>query len=191
MRIPSAPSRPRLFVRARASARAAITGGGVAQRGRIGWWTDAPLASAQFYRGGMRSFLYLHAPDVAAARDFYRGIVGLSEIFAADDGGTVGFVAGELQLTVARHDGSTSPGGWPSQLGWEGGTGSAPSWGFEVDDDRFAGVVAAARAAGVASRWSDPRWVGYWSFPVRDPMGNTVELSATARGAWPCGTADG
>lgn len=28
----------------------------------------------------------------------------------------------------------------------------------------------------------------YWSFPVRDPMGNTVELSTTDRNAWPADT---
>lgn len=70
----------------------------------------------------MRSFLYLHTANVAAARGFYSEMLGLDEIPAAGD--------------------------------------TSPTWS------------------------SEPVWVGYWSFPVLDPMGNTVEVSAVSRQAW-------
>lgn len=131
----------------------------------------------------MRSFLYLHAVDLSAARDFYSGLIGLEEIAASED--VVGYMVGELQITIAQHDdagGTTGP--WASQLGWRGGTTASASWGFEVADDAFVGVVSRLQSA--SSRcWADePAWVGYWSYPVTDPMGNTVEISASSNDAW-------
>ena len=78
--------------------------------------------------------------------------------------------------------------GWSKQLGWEGGSTSNPSIGFELAAPAFRLAVAAARQAGVEAFHPEPTWVGYWSFPVRDPMGNTVEISTPEREAWPPAT---
>jgi len=132
----------------------------------------------------MRWFLYLHANDVDASRTFYRDVIGLPEVFRSPEGDVVGFRAGDVQLTVAHHDGPAEPIDWAGQLGWEGGAAGVPSWGVELDSAGFVRAVAAASAHGSRTRWPAPHWVGYWSFPVRDPMGNTVEISTPDRHAW-------
>lgn len=130
----------------------------------------------------MRSFLYLHTADVAAARNFYSELLGLDEIVAADE--VVGYRIGTLQLTIAKHENPPAVEGWSHQLGWKGGTSAVPSWGVEIADEAFGSVVQRLQAA-TAPSWSDePAWVGCWSFPVSDPMGNTVEVSAVGREAW-------
>ncbi len=74
--------------------------------------------------------------------------------------------------------------GWSRQLGWNGGTGSAPSWGVELDADGFRAAVDRVLDSRAGTWFDAPQWVGYWSFPVRDPMGNTVELSCADEAAW-------
>ena len=89
-----------------------------------------------------------------------------------------------MQLTVTTHERPAHVDTWAAQLGWVGGTGAEPSWGFELDADEFARAVHAAVAAGCDTHTGDPEWVGYWSFPIRDPMGNTIEQSTPDRDAW-------
>lgn len=48
----------------------------------------------------------------------------------------------------------------------------------------FGRVVVSLLASPSPSRNALPEWVGYWSFPVQDPMGNTVEISTPDRAAW-------
>lgn len=131
-----------------------------------------------------RTFLYLHGADVEAARRFYGELVGLDEIFFSPDDGVVGFVVGDLQLTVAAHPDPDPAATWSAQLGWEGGTGARPSWGVELAADPFVRAVRALVGAGAECRFEEPEWVGYWSFPVRDPGGHTVELSTPEPSAW-------
>ncbi len=138
----------------------------------------------------MKTFLYLHAGDLALARHFYTDLVGLEEVFfsgaaASDDDATVGYRLGTLQLTITAHGGTDPhPAAWAAQLGWDGGSGTSPSWGIEFDGDRFRVAVAALRKAGVPGWSAEPQWVGYWSYPVQDPMGNTVEISTPDRDSW-------
>ena len=64
------------------------------------------------------------------------------------------------------------------QPGWAGGTiAGAPSWSVQLDDEPFRAAVACLQAARIESFHEAPQWVNYWSFPVTDPMGNTVELT--------------
>lgn len=130
----------------------------------------------------MRSFLYLHTADLAAARGFYSEMLGLDEIVASEE--VIGYRIGALQLTIAKHENPPAVEGWSRQLGWEGGTTAVPSWGVEVADDAFGPTVRRLRATPSPAWSSEPVWVGYWSFPVLDPMGNTVEVSAVSRQAW-------
>ena len=55
----------------------------------------------------------------------------------------------------------------------------------------FYAAVMRLQDGAVASFHSVPQWVGYWSFPVLDPMENTVELSWPAENPsaveWPAG----
>jgi catechol 2,3-dioxygenase-like lactoylglutathione lyase family enzyme len=142
--------------------------------------------SADHAAGGARAFLYVHCSDLAAARRFYTNLLGLSEVYFSAADGTVGYRVGTLQISVAAHpDLSTHVDGWSRQLGWEGGASTAPSWGVEMDRRGFHRAVRAILGAGdVQTRFPEPQWVGYWSFPVRDPMGNTVEVSTPKSDSW-------
>lgn len=63
------------------------------------------------------------------------------------------------------------------QPGWEGGTYPGISWSAECDKESFNAAIARLKAAKVPSYHTEPNWVGYWSYPVRDPAGNTVEIT--------------
>ena len=133
----------------------------------------------------MRTFLYLHGAHLESARSFYSGVLGLRETYFSAEKATIGYQVGTLQITIARHAEASHIDGWARQLGWSGGSTSAPSWGIELASREFRRAVAAARDVGTDSLKAKPQWVGYWSFPVRDPMGNTVEISTPDRDAWP------
>lgn len=133
----------------------------------------------------MRSFLYLHCSDLNLGRDFYSNVVGLHEIFYSPEDEIVGYRAGELQITLSAHSEAARSSGWARQLGWAGGESASPSWGFECGASEFQRAVAAATVHAVETFYDEPRWVGYWSFPVQDPMRNTVEISTPDRTAWP------
>lgn len=133
----------------------------------------------------MKSFLYLHCSDLPAARHFYSNLVGLTEIYFSAEEESVGYQVGSLQLTIGRHEQARELTGWASQLGWSGGTSANPSWGFHLEAEEFRRAVARLTEDGVDARNQEPDWVGCWSFPVRDPMGNTVEVTTTDQGAWP------
>ncbi len=85
--------------------------------------------------GGIKTFLYLHCDDLAAARRFYTGLLGLDEIYYSDGDGTVGYTIGTLQVSVAAHPQAIPIDGWSQQLGWEGGDSTTPSLGIEFDSD--------------------------------------------------------
>jgi catechol 2,3-dioxygenase-like lactoylglutathione lyase family enzyme len=123
---------------------------------------------------------------LAEARRFYSELLGLDEIYFSDDDGTVGYRVGTLQITVALYPGAKPIEGWSAQLGWAGGDTPMPSLGVELDPEAFRRAVRSLAAAGVTARFSEPQWVGYWSYPVRDPIGHTVEISITTdRDSWP------
>ena len=111
--------------------------------------------------------------------------MGLDEIYFSDQDGTIGYRIGTLQLTFALHAGAVVSDGWSRQLGWQGGDQPTPSWGVELSGTQFRRSVASMRAARIEAQFTEPKWVGYWSYPVRDPMGNTVEVSTPGRGSWP------
>lgn len=132
----------------------------------------------------MNSFLYLHCLDLTAMRSFYGDALGLEEIYFSDVERTVGYRVGSLQLAVREDSDAERATGWAKQLGWAGGDGTQPSLGFELPTDIFGQVVVSLLASRSPSRNALPEWVGYWSFPVQDPMGNTVEISTSDRDAW-------
>lgn len=127
-------------------------------------------------------FLYLHCRDLDSVRHFYSELIGLEEVhFSPEE--AVAYRCGQLQFTVLRTD-QPLPAvtQWAMQPGWKGGTSSLPSWSVECSKPAFDRAVRRLQEAGVPSRHASPVWVGYWSFPVRDPMGWTVELSCPTDG---------
>lgn len=135
--------------------------------------------------GEVKTFLYLHCADLNEARRFYTDGVGLTEIFFSAKELSVGYQAGSLQLTVVQHCEVSPVDTWSAQLGWKGGTSAAPSWGFQLETEPFQRAVAELGASDTDVWRMEPEWVGYWSFPVKDPMGNTIEISTVHRAAWP------
>lgn len=111
-------------------------------------------------------------------------MLGLSEIYYAAEEQAVGYRVGSTQITISQHPAARPADGWSTQLGWEGGTTAETSWGFHLEPEPFRDAVGRLRDCGAAVWQADPAWVGYWSFPVRDPMGNTVEISASDVSAW-------
>jgi catechol 2,3-dioxygenase-like lactoylglutathione lyase family enzyme len=130
-------------------------------------------------------FLYLPCRDLDAMRRFYTDLVGLTEsYYAPGDGGGLAYACDRLQLTfLPAADAEPEPAGWHRQPGWRGGTLPGVSWSIVADgEDAFRAAVGRLTGAGVVAYAEEPRWVGYWSFPVKDPMGNTVELTLPVDG---------
>ncbi len=145
---------------------------------------EPAIGPSEEYVRAVASFLYLHTSNFEAARDFYSATLGLDEIHRSEAEQVVGYRIGTLQLTIAAHADAPAPTEWSHQLGWTGGVGSAPSWGFQVERDQFRPTVERLRQTSAVAWTNEPTWVGYWSFPVRDPMSNTVEVTAADHDAW-------
>jgi catechol 2,3-dioxygenase-like lactoylglutathione lyase family enzyme len=139
--------------------------------------------------GGPRAsikFFYVSCSDLLAMRRFYSELLGLHEISFNDDemgswlayqcdGFQFMIMPGETPVPVIEE--------WGVQPGWEGGTREGVSWSLEVPEANFAATVAKLAEAGAAAFAPKPGWQqdSYWSFPVRDPQGNTVEVFCTVK----------
>lgn len=123
-------------------------------------------------------FLHLLARDVEAMRHFYGELLGLPASYHAPDE-AVGFRWRGVQLAIFAASEAPIVDGWQRQPGWSGGEGLAPSWSIELDEAGFRSAVDRLRAADVEAFGDAPAWRGYWSYPVRDPMGHTVEITYT------------
>lgn len=66
-----------------------------------------------------------------------------------------------------------------NQLGWEGGTAHRTSWSIKCSGEEFMDIVECAQKSGVKSFYPEPKWVGYWSYPILDPMNETIEITCT------------
>lgn len=121
-------------------------------------------------------FLYVPANDLDAMREFYTERIGLQEIyFQAGEG--IGYNCDGFQFTVLGAGGVTTIDHWATQPGWTGDTSPLISWSVEMNESGLRRAIAQTRAAADQSLYEAPQWVGYWSYPVKDPMGNTVELT--------------
>lgn len=126
---------------------------------------------------GQTFFLYLYCQSLDAMRAFYSDRLGLSEIFYAE-GEALAYKIGTVQFTIFFSSEATiTPREWAKQPGWQGGTGLMPSWSIQLEEERFRGAVSRLTASEDDCLLERPKWLGYWSFPVRDPQGHTVELS--------------
>lgn len=127
-------------------------------------------------------FLYLYCNDLTAMRHFYSELLGLNEIYyAAEPEPAVAYDCDGLQFTIF-FDAAVQPQAaeWSRQPGWSGGTQPHLSWSIVLQADQFAAAVDRLKNAGVAAFYQAPQWHNYWSFPVQDPMGYTVEIVAAS-----------
>ena len=123
---------------------------------------------------GLR-YLYVPATDLAAMREFYSGAVGLHEMYFSEGEGALAYNCAGFQFTVYfSADADPLPAtGWAIQPGWpDGGNVAVISWSVELDRDDFAAAVRRVRELGGPVLHTKPIWIGYWSFPAKDPMGN-------------------
>jgi catechol 2,3-dioxygenase-like lactoylglutathione lyase family enzyme len=127
-----------------------------------------------------RFFLYLYCNDLDEMREFYSAILGLDELFFSrgSDGG-LGYLHAGVQLTILpSSDELAVDMAWHRQPGWEGGERTSTSWSIQLGDMRaFRAAVRRLRQSDALCFHPEPTWHGYWSFPAKDPMGNTVELT--------------
>ena len=126
-------------------------------------------------------FVYTMVNDVAAMQHFYTELLGLNETSYRNDEdfGWLVYQCGSVEFMFLRADGEMPVGEeFAMQPGWGGGTLETTSWSLEIPEDRFAATVQAVVEDGAAAFAAKPLWAQdcYWSFPVLDPMGNTVEL---------------
>lgn len=123
-------------------------------------------------------FIYLFCNDLDVMRHFYSDLVGLNEIyFSPDPDGAVAYDCDGLQFTIFS-DKLVKAGdqGWSKQPGWDGGMQTSISWSVVLTQAGFQSAVRKLQDAGVETFYKNPHWHNYWSFPVKDPMGNTVEI---------------
>lgn len=65
------------------------------------------------------------------------------------------------------------------QPGWQGGTHPRTSWSIAYDSSSFQKTVRKLSENKVKSYYRTPQWKGYWSYPVLDPISNTIEITCS------------
>ncbi|KAA3663552.1 MAG: hypothetical protein DWQ04_10245 [Chloroflexi bacterium] len=123
-------------------------------------------------------FLYLFCNDLHTMRNFYSDLLGLNEIYYSEmPDRTVAYDCDGLQFTIIFNAAAqkASP-GWAWQPGWQTGSNPIISWSIVLTDGVFQTAVQNLKGASVETFYEEPQWQNYWSFPVKDPMGNTVEI---------------
>jgi len=120
-------------------------------------------------------FMYSYCNDLEATRRFYVDLLGL-EHTSVNNGRECGFVevnCGGFRLTFML---SSYPRPVETELsklpGVEGGTAEQVLCSVEYDAEDYELVVGRLQAAGVIAGKAEADW----SYPVLDPMGNTVEV---------------
>jgi len=111
-------------------------------------------------------------------RRFYSNLLGLNEIhFSEETDGAVAYDCDGLQFTILSDKSMPIDDlGWARQPGWSGGKSTAISWSVVLTRKGFRDAVNKLLDAKVETYYDRPKWQNYWSFPVKDPMGNTVEV---------------
>lgn len=128
-------------------------------------------------------FLYTSSNNVAASRRFYSDLLGLDQIW--DEEGDIAYVIGDtVQFSIGDDPTVTADNEWAFQPGWVFGLEIEPrpkrthaSWSIPLSPEAFRSAVARLQDAETVALRAEPFWVGYWSYVVKDPMGQTVELT--------------
>ncbi len=123
-------------------------------------------------------YTYLFSKDLAQAKHFYQNLLGLHLIW--DEPQDIAFsIAGhQLSIHYAENAEPLKP-AFSRQPGWQGGTEARVSWSINYDGEEFSQVVHRLQEAKAASFHPEPQWQGYWSFPVLDPMNQTIEITTS------------
>lgn len=127
-------------------------------------------------------FTYVFCNDLEAMKKFYSDVLHLALVW--EDPTSIAYKVANHQLSITFDAGFNPPSAeYAIQPGWPGGTALRISWSLECDRENFLRIVQAAKATGAQFRQPEPKWVGYWSFPLLDPMNNTIEITCIDRTA--------
>lgn len=140
-------------------------------------------------------YLYVMCNDIPAMKTFYGDLLGMSVQAFMNEAqfGYLAFQGDGMQLMFFRADAKLPVvAEFAGQPGYQGGKLEATSWSIQIPEADFAAAVERLHKAGAKRFAEKPFWAqdSYWSFPVLDPMGNTVEVFATpkekpAKKEWP------
>jgi catechol 2,3-dioxygenase-like lactoylglutathione lyase family enzyme len=125
-------------------------------------------------------FTYMFCNDLERMKWFYTEILHLNLIW--DSKKSIAFKIGEHQLSIDfNEDFDPSTPVFAIQPGWEGGTVPRTGWSLECDKENFNEVVHSVISNDITKYYNEPKWKGYWSFPILDPMNNTIEITCTEK----------
>jgi catechol 2,3-dioxygenase-like lactoylglutathione lyase family enzyme len=130
-------------------------------------------------------FVMNYCSDLKATRHFYTDLVGLSELsyIYEEDWQWLNYKCDGLEFIFFEDKSLPVVSEFSEQPGWDGGTLHRTSWSIQVPLEQLAATVKRLREAGVTAKFEKPQWQqdSYWSYPVLDPSGNTVELYSTVK----------
>lgn len=127
-------------------------------------------------------FTYIFCNDLEKMKWFYTEIVHLNLIWDSKE--SIAFKIGEHQLSIDFNENFDPPtADFAIQPGWIGGSQPRTSWSLECDKDDFNEIFRSVRSNEITLYYTEPEWVGngYWSFPILDPMNNTIEITCTEK----------
>lgn len=123
-------------------------------------------------------FTYMFTHDLAASKSFYADTLGLDLIW--DEADLIAFNIDGHQLSFQLdEDYKVEEAAFSKQLGLQGGVLPKVSGSIAYDQGKFAEVVEQLLAKDTIAFLDQPQWVGYWTFPVLDPMNQTIEITCT------------
>lgn len=125
-------------------------------------------------------FTYLFCNDLERMKWFYTDILHLNLIW--EDRESIAFKIGDHHLSIF-HDDNFTPLSMKFSVhpGWEGGTEPRTSWSLECDKEDFKKIIHSVISNEIQKYNNEPEWNGYWSFPILDPMNNTIEITCTVK----------
>lgn len=127
-------------------------------------------------------YLFATCVDVDKTRHFYSDLLGMKEISYMNEEsfGWLCYQSDGFQLMFFRAQSpDTKPkDDWTWQPGYGGGPYEGVSWGINYPEEDFREAVRKILDENARALFEKPQWFqeSYWSFPVMDPMGNTIEL---------------
>lgn len=110
---------------------------------------------------------------------FYSEVLGLDLIWKSDT--DIAYMINGHQLLISLDEELVKGEEiFAKQPGWEGGSASRTSWSIEYDAPDFVQIIETCKGKpDIITRHDEAKWEGYWSFPILDPMNNTIELTCT------------
>jgi catechol 2,3-dioxygenase-like lactoylglutathione lyase family enzyme len=123
-------------------------------------------------------FTYIFTDNIEKMKWFYGELLGLELIWDEDE--DIAFKIADHQLSIQYHKDFRKPApDYAIQPGWQGGRAPRTSWSIDFDAVSFKETVSLMLNQEIKSFFNEPQWKGYWSFPVLDPMNNTIEITCS------------